>query len=213
MSRPNRKINTMQDLQIIMQGMYTRINEHFFNNELEKVIITFESGFKKGAYGWIHSVRDWKQEQRKETTERYHINLSCDYLNRSREEIISTLMHEMCHLYALMKDIKDTSRSGIYHNKKFKQIAEEHGLNVQEADKIGWSVTSLKPETAEWLKENCNFSEITIYKEKPLVADRIAKPKQSSRKYVCPCCGLIVRATKECKIKCIECDEEMKIES
>ena len=53
MSRPNRKVNTMQDLQIIMQGMFSRINEHFFNNELEKVIITFESGFKKGAYGWI----------------------------------------------------------------------------------------------------------------------------------------------------------------
>ena len=213
MSRPNRKINTMQDLQIIMQGMYSRINEKFFNNELEKVIITFESGYKKGAYGWIKNVKDWKQETRKEQTERYSINLSSDYLNRSREQIISTLMHEMCHLYALQKEIQDTSRSGIYHNKKFKAIAEEHGRDVQEADNIGWSVTSLKPETREWLKENCNFSEITIYKEKPLVADRIAKPKQSSRKYVCPCCGLIVRATKECRIQCVECDKEMEIES
>lgn len=213
MSRANRKVNTMQDLQIIMQGMYSRINENFFNNELEKVIITFESGYKKGAYGWIKNVRDWKQEQRKEQKERYNINLSSDYLNRSREEIISTLLHEMCHLYALQKEIQDTSRSGIYHNKKFKQIAEEHGLDVQEADKIGWSVTSLKPEAKEWLKKNCNFSEITIYKEKPLVADRIAKPKQSSRKYICPCCGLIVRATKDCSIKCMECDKEMKLES
>ena len=214
MSRGNkRKVNTMQDLQIIIQGMYTRINDHFFSGELEKVIITFEDGFKKGAYGWITRAKDWRQEQRKEQKERYNINLSSDYLNRSREEIISTLIHEMCHLYAMQKEIKDTSRSGIYHNKKFKQIAEEHGLNVQEADKIGWSVTSLKPETKEWLKANCNFAEITIYKEKPIVADRIAKPKQSSRKYVCPCCGLIVRATKDCSIKCMECDEVMRVES
>lgn len=209
MSRPNRKVNTMQDLQIIMQGMFSRINEHFFNNELEKVVITFEAGFKKGAFGWIHTVKDWKQGQ----TERYNINISADYLDRNKEQIISTLIHEMCHLYALQNDIKDTSRSGIYHNKKFKKIAEEHGLNVLEADKIGWSVTSLKPETAEWLQANCNFGEITICKKKPLVADKIATPKQSSRKYICPCCGLIVRATKECRIKCVECDKELKLES
>lgn len=209
MSRPNRKVSTMQDLQIIMQGMFSRINEKFFGNELEKVVITFEAGYKKGAYGWIHTVKDWKQGQK----ERYNINISADYLDRSKEQIISTLIHEMCHLYALQNDIKDTSRAGIYHNKKFKEIAEAHGLNVLEADKIGWSVTSLKPETAEWLKDNCNFGEITIYKKKPLVADRVAAPKQSSRKYICTKCGLIVRATKECRIKCIECDVEMKIES
>lgn len=207
MSRPNRKVSTMQDLQIIMQGMFSRINEKFFNNELEKVVITFEAGFKKGAFGWIHTVKDWKQGQK----ERYNINISADYLDRSKEEIISTLMHGMCHLYALQNEIQDTSRSGIYHNKKFAKIAEEHGLEVKEADKIGWSITSLKPETAEWLKDNCNFGEITICKKKPLVADKIATPKQSTRKYVCPCCGLIVRATKECRIQCIECKKEMKI--
>ena len=31
----------------------------------------------------------------------------------------------------------------------------------------------------------------------------------SSRKYICPCCGLSVRATRTVRIKCIECDEEM----
>lgn len=92
MSRPNRKVNTMQDLQIIMQGMFSRINEHFFNNELEKVVITFETGFKKGAFGWIHTVKDWKQGQ----TERYNINISADYLDRSKEQIISTHIHEIC---------------------------------------------------------------------------------------------------------------------
>ena len=209
MSRANRKVNTMQDLQIIMQGMYSRINEKFFNNELEKVVITFESGFKKGAFGWITTAKNWKQGQQ----ERYNINISSDYLDRPKEQVVSTLIHEMCHLYALQNGIKDTSRSGIYHNKRFRQIAEEHGLNVREADKIGWSVTSLKPDTAEWLKENCNFAEITIFKKRPIVAEKATTgTKQSSRKYICPCCELIVRATKECRIKCVECDVEMQEE-
>lgn len=206
MPRTNRKITSMSELSIVMQGMYSRLNKKFFNGELEKVVITFEAGYKKGAFGWIHTVKDWKQGQ----AERYNINISGDYLDRSREDIISTLLHEMCHLYALQNDIQDTSRSGIYHNKKFKKIAEEHGLTVQEADKIGYSVTKLTEESHEWLKDNCNFTEILLYKKKPLAAEKIATPKQSSRKYICPCCGLIVRATKQCKIQCLDCECEMQ---
>lgn len=28
-----------------------------------------------------------------------------------------------------------------------------------------------------------------------------------TRKYICPSCGLIVRATKECSIACVECSD------
>lgn len=34
--------------------------------------------------------------------------------------------------------------------------------------------------------------------------------KQSSRKYVCPCCGLIIRATKEVRVECIDCGMEFE---
>ena len=35
------------------------------------------------------------------------------------------------------------------------------------------------------------------------------KTKSNSRKYVCPCCGMIVRATKEVNVKCGDCDQTM----
>ena len=33
--------------------------------------------------------------------------------------------------------------------------------------------------------------------------------KSSSRKYVCPCCGMSVRATKVVNIACMDCDEQL----
>ena len=35
------------------------------------------------------------------------------------------------------------------------------------------------------------------------------KKKSSTRKYVCPCCGMSVRATREVRIACMDCGEQM----
>ena len=45
-----RTIYTISELSLAMMSMFNRINEAFFNCELEKVIITFEAGYKKGAF-------------------------------------------------------------------------------------------------------------------------------------------------------------------
>ena len=66
----------------------------------------------------------------------------------------------------------------------------------------------------KWIDDNITFSEFNVYKQRIDPKEgKDSKPKQSSRKYVCPCCGLIIRATKECRVMCMECDEEMKLES
>ena len=203
-----RNIYTMSELNLAFMKAFNEFNKEFFNSELPKVVITFEAGFKKGAYGWITTAKDWKQG----STERYHINISSDYLDRPIINLCSTLLHEMCHLYALINDIQDTSRAGIYHNKRFKQIAETHGLVCEEADQIGWSVTSVRDDLREDILAIASINSIRIGQKRP--ADRggnsATKSKQSSRKYICPCCGLIVRATKDCRIKCIDCDCEME---
>lgn len=204
-----RVIYTMSELNLALMSCFNKLNDHYFSGELEKVIITLEEGYKKGAYGWIRTVRDWKQGD----SERYHINISCDFLDRSADAIIATLLHEMCHLYALQNNIQDTSRAGIYHNKRFKEIAEKHGLIAVQMEHIGYT-TECSPELSEWVANNCPFTSIRVCKKKEQKGSSATpKPKQSSRKYVCPCCGLIVRATKDCNIMCMDCDEQMEIEN
>ena len=63
-------------------------------------------------------------------------------MSRPIENTIATLIHEMTHHYCAMAGIKDTSRGGTYHNKKFKQEAEKRGLIIGYDPRIGHSPTS-----------------------------------------------------------------------
>jgi SprT-like family len=78
------------------------------------VIITIQSSPK--TYGHFTASPVWKAEE-----ESYHdINHSAEHLDRAFENIEATIAHEMCHLYAKIKRIADTSKDGRYHNKNFR---------------------------------------------------------------------------------------------
>ena len=205
-----RTITTMAELQAALQAAFNAINRDFYNNELEKVIITVKEGKRKGAYGWIEVAKNWKQNG----TARHEINISVDFIGeRAVAETIGTLMHEMAHLYNLMHGIKDTTRSGTYHNKHFQATAASHGLVCWRADMVGYGMTAPDVETKKWIEDNIKIKGFNVYKQTAEKAEGERKPKQSYRKYICPKCGLIVRATKECNISCLDCKEQMKIES
>lgn len=206
-----RKITTMAELQAALQAAFNAINKDFYNNELEKVIITTKEGRKKNAYGWIEVNKNWQQNGKA----RHEINISVDFLGeRTVIETITTLMHEMAHLYNIQHEIKDTTRSGLYHNKEFKKTAEAHGLTVSRMEKTGWSYTEASANTISWIKDNITIKSFGVFKR--TAEDESggkAKTKQSYRKYICPDCGLIVRATKECNIACMDCAAQMEIET
>lgn len=135
----------------------------------------------------------------------YEINICAEYLNRSFPETCSTLIHEMVHLWNLQQGIQDTSRSGLYHNTRFKKEAEQRGLEVEKGTKYGWHITKLTPETLEFI-ESLNESGFELKRTK---AFKKGKGKQSARKYTCPSCGMSIRATKEVRVMCMDCDEAM----
>ena len=47
--------------------------------------------------------------------------------------------------------VQDTSRGGTYHNKKYKEAAEQHGLTVEKDAKYGWTKTSLNDEAKDFV--------------------------------------------------------------
>lgn len=187
-----------------LENLFSMFNEKFYDGKLQSPVITASPDHTKGAYGWCTGWKAWKGE---DEGGYYEINLCAEYLSRPFEMVCETLLHEMVHLANLQDDIKDTSRGGTYHNKTYKTTAEEHGLTVSKT-KSGWNKTALTEETADWLKsvftDEMGF---TLYREKMLKLGAAGKKKSSSRKYVCPCCGAIVRATKEVNITCSDCDE------
>ena len=74
--------------------------------------------------------------------------ITADGLAGSATDAMGTLVHEAAHAIAFQRGIKDTSRQGRYHNKYFKAIAEEIGLEVSRDPERGWSVTALSEPAA-----------------------------------------------------------------
>lgn len=186
--------------------LYDFINERLFGSELVKPVITIQVDSQNKAYGWWSKQKVWKESKDDEGV--HELNLCAQYLNRPIENIAETMIHEMCHQFASVHNLQDCSRSGVYHNKIFKQIAESHGLTAVKVEKIGYSQTSLTAETADLIKQfaNANYESV-IYRE-PLTKSSVVR-SSSTRKYVCPCCHTSVRATKEVNIMCADCDEYM----
>lgn len=142
----------------------------------------------------------------------YEINICAEHLARPFEQVAETLLHEMVHLYNLQIGVQDTSRGGTYHNKKYKEAAEKHGLTVEKDAKYGWTKTSLNDEAKAFV-DGMQDKKFELHRKSLPKIPGAAKTKQSSRKYVCPMCGCIIRATKEVHVICGDCNVEFEEEA
>lgn len=201
-----------------IEKMYRQLNADKFNGELEEPIITIQSTPR--AYGHVTCGKVWKSKD----SFRYELNIGAGTLDRPIESVVSTLLHEMVHIYNLMHDIQDCSRGNTYHNKKFRDKAVEVGLVIERDDRIGWSITSPSEELIEYIIMQ-GWSDILMNRQESLRIggasggsssngsdDKPTKKPSSTRKYICPCCGMSVRATKDVRIMCVECMEIMEKE-
>ena len=200
-----------------LESLFKLCNEYWFENQLETPVITVQSTPR--AYGHYVLSDIWETDG---TTKR-EINIGAGTLNRPIENILATMIHEMCHMFAdTVLHVQDCSNNGVYHNKRFKELAETHGLEVSRSEKYGWSHTEPSDELLTWILEN-NLQEIKINRNEFSPINRIGgnsntgegattntpKKRTHVRKYQCKVCGCSVRATKEVHIACLDCGESM----
>lgn len=197
--------------------MFEFLNERVFNNEIEKPVLTIQNnGRHKTTLGWCTTKPVWID--RKTETRYYEITLCAEYISRSEEEIVGTMIHEMVHLHNIQNGVKDVTRNGYWHNKKFKDTAYERGLYAEKMNgdnKYGYAFTSLRPETKELLPDlELNKSLFIIEREGRIKSftpiekseDEEEEPKKRpSIKYICPRCERYVRAKEEISINCNDC--------
>ena len=129
---------------------------------------------------------------------------------------------EMVHYYNYINGIQDCSRGNTYHNKRFKAAAEARGLTVAHSERYGWSHTSPADKLLDFVLENgltdilISRNEFTGFQITGTGAHSgtgITPPRKTSstRKYICPCCGMSVRATRSVNIACLDCEEQMLV--
>ena len=123
------------------------------------------------------------------------ILLAGESLERGAVATLGTILHELVHAYCDATDIKDTSNGHRYHNTKFKEKAEEFGLDIEKADTIGWSVTTVPQSTIDTYRQEIEDLEARINVHRlgfqDLEALGIKEPEKSKplkRKMQCPEC-------------------------
>lgn len=225
-------MTSLEKLNEELNRLFDLFNEKYYSGQLRKPVIAAQTnggrGRKRYSMGWCTCDKVWKDHSTNDYY--YEITICSEYLYRSVNEICSTLLHEMVHLYCNEQEIKDTSRGNTYHNKRFKEIAESHGLIVSYDERIGWSISQLTPEAEAFVDEKADKTAFVVTRERhtppkppeqpaegaedeggentagePEDGTEPEKPKQSLRKYVCPKCGCIIRASKEVNVICGDC--------
>lgn len=202
------KNGSLQNIINELENLFELFNKKYFENKLSKPVITVSPDSTKGAYGWCTAWKAWKDGQ----SEYYEINMCAEHLTRPFEELAETMLHEMVHLWNTEHGIQDCSRGGFYHNAKFANATVQHGLIVEKISKYGWAKTELGEDAKKAIENFDGKSVFVLCRESAKKAEGKSKSKSSSRKYTCPCCGTSVRATKEVKIICADCNELMEAE-
>ncbi len=196
-----------------LNKIFAELNETYFESALTKPVITIQSTPK--AYGHVTVGKVWESGDE----QRHELNIGAGTLKRPIEEIVATMLHEMVHLWCLAKGIKDTSRGCTYHNKRFKEEAEKRDLKIEHHQTGGWTITTPTDALMEWcLARDLEEIKVTRYdgmlvlpplgggsKTGAPSTGTISPRKSSTRKYVCPCCGASVRATRVISIICGAC--------
>jgi hypothetical protein len=80
---------------------------------------------------------------------RAEVLVSGEGLQRGAIDVLGTLLHEAAHGLADARGVKDTSRQGRYHNRRYAHLASELGLDVTCDPATGWSQTTVPDALAE----------------------------------------------------------------
>jgi hypothetical protein len=128
-------------------------------------------------------------------TQRPEVLVSGEGLRRGPTEVLGTLLHEAAHGLAHARRIKDTSRQGRYHNRRYAALAEELGITVAHVEPIGWSATSVPAATADYYRSTLEQLETALvlwrHAEHP---DHAVRPPST---LACACaCGRRIRLTR-----------------
>ncbi|MEM8945035.1 MAG: SprT-like domain-containing protein [Planctomycetota bacterium] len=201
-----------------LQHAYDFYNRRLFQSQLPNCLITMQR--QRGAYGYFSGNR-WKAARAK-TDE---IALNPEHFRVGLRETLSTLVHEMCHLW--QHHFGKPGRRG-YHNREWAEKMLEVGLHPSSTGQSGGKMTGDR--MGDYIIRNDRFDVVT----RELLAGgfkitwndnatRLRKPAGTSgaggsatlvtntrQKYHCSQCGLNAWAKPNAKLVCGDCQRKLK---
>ena len=116
----------------------------------------WEAGEDSQRYGW----------STKEGLAAHEINIVPEAMLRDPYEVLTTVAHEVEHMYNWNARVKDCAKSG-RHNEEFKNACEEHNLVVEKAEKIGWTTVGFTDEMRKRIEDEFkpDYEAFSVFKE------------------------------------------------
>ncbi|TCC46053.1 hypothetical protein E0H75_30625 [Kribbella capetownensis] len=196
---------TTAELVLALETAWAAIRANHTDVPAVVIIVGSGTATKHAKYGHFAPTRWQHGEQRLA-----EVLISGEGLQRPVDEVFTTLLHEAAHALADVREIKDTSRQGRWHNQKFADLASELGLDATKDPKIGWSPCTLRKETATI------YNSVLADLKKALIAYRHpealgGQAKKNTNAVACACqCPRRIRVAKavlaEGEITCGICD-------
>ncbi|MFP8645225.1 hypothetical protein ACLHWY_27140 [Priestia aryabhattai] len=192
-----------------LEKAFILMNSQFFNNELTPVHITLHTENKR-VPTWYVAGKVWDSGER----ELSEINITVDCLKYGKMAVLQSLMHELIHHLANIREESETSRNGHWHNKVYKRLAEEVGMYYpdKKADsKSGYSNFEFPKEAYDMINAWGLDDNAFIWHRNEI--DGKKKTKTTSYKWTCFCPRpQIVRTSKpELRAICPDCNEQFKL--
>lgn len=199
-----------------LQEAYDHFNAALFESSLPQVLITLQR--HRGARGYFSPKRFQRREKSRERIHEVALNPDC-FINRTDEEILSTLAHEMVHVW--QQEHGHPGR-GRYHNREWAARMRTIGLMPSTTGKPGGGITGDcvshyilegRPFVAACLDFLGRYrlvwesaTALNADSGSPLGTVRT----QTRTKFTCPNCGLNVWAKPDALIDCHRCSREAR---
>jgi hypothetical protein len=210
--------NTDVTSQIVsaLETAWTEIRKTY--SDVPPAVIVLASGSKGGKLvKWGHYAEGrWHKKSGVdgEISPTSEVLISGEGLERGGKDVFGTLLHEAVHGVAHARKIKDTARGGRYHNKKFKTLAEELGLEVEKSKTYGMAHTSITTAAEQKWHKTISMLEKSIRDNFRVLEQPNGGSKSRMLKAECGC-GTVIRLSQtaydKAPIVCSGCDSEFEI--
>ena len=193
-----------------LQEAYDYFNRELFSNDLPDCLITLNTAIRK-AFGFYYHDK-FAERGSEQKVDEIALNPEA-FEGRTDLEIISTLVHEMCHVW--QQHYGKPSRNG-YHNREWASKMLEVGLVPSSTGAEGGKLTGQR--MSHYVDPAGRFQALfdDYFRDRVLIrydGQRNAggEKKQANKvKYTCPSCGINAWGKDGLAIVCEACEERLE---
>lgn len=198
-----------------LDAAYDHFNRRLFGGELPPCLITMQR--HKGSYGYFSGDRFANRAApKREITD--EIALNPEHFARPPVEILSTLVHEACHLW--QHRFGKPSR-GRYHNREWAGKMREVGLCPSDTGEPGGKETG--DSMSHYVEKGGRFEEAAraflkshpavFYYDRAVEDETRRRSRASKTRYSCPRCGQNAWAKPKANLLCGDCENPVRMET